>query len=172
MDPEYRKHLLVRRQQLKERLAQEEQKKHCSELLERLDLDLIAYEIIWALPSTTNPTDWLSNSFPITWWGRVDWQKVPRHIKIYWSNHQDLTNKFFNLALELKLGNPRVIISWFNANSLSLKLPLEAVKQNAELIFSLDWDCWIMCLETGWCIEKYHEGELYFGYIPNLIIPA
>jgi hypothetical protein len=167
IDPERRKALVARREELKKKLYRQQQRESRKDLLNQLDSQLAQYKIIWAEHSVANPISaWIEESFAVAWWGRIDWTLVPNCDQRYWNINQysDLLATFKHLLLDHQLGNPIVIVTWTDASLLSLELSLSLVAQYAEWVFQEDWDTWIICLEQSWCIECYHEGELCFGY--------
>lgn len=170
MNPERRKALIARREELKRQLHQQQQRESCKELLTQLDLESANYKIIWTELTFFNPAShWLGEKFPIAWWGRVDWDKVDSCIqeKGFVADDENLDQKFKQIIVTQNLGNPNVMILWSDANTPSLELSLLIVAKCADLVFQQSWDTWIICPQENWCIEYYHEGELSFGYSPH-----
>ena len=65
---------MARREALKNTLSQQRQRCEKQELLAQLDAESVPYKIIWSdLPTTEQPTHWITENFPIAWWGRIDW---------------------------------------------------------------------------------------------------
>lgn len=60
------------------------------------------------------------------------------------------------------------MIIWADANMPSLELSLSLVVEHAQIVFQQSWDTWIICPEDNWCIEYYYEGEISFGYSPQI----
>ncbi|MBW4643878.1 MAG: hypothetical protein KME23_12960 [Goleter apudmare HA4340-LM2] len=169
MNPERRKALIIRREQLKRQLHQQQQKESCKDLLTQLDAELATYKIIWTEPTFFNPaSSWLTENFPIAWWGRVNWEKVDGCMQsaVFVTDYENFSQKLQQIILNQNLGNPNVIIVWADANTLSLELSLSLVVQHAQLVCQQSWDTWIICPQDNWCIEYYHEGEISFGYSP------
>ncbi|AFY35056.1 hypothetical protein [Calothrix sp. PCC 7507] len=169
MDLTQIKALMARREELKRKLHQQQQRESCQDLLAQLDAESATYKIIWTEPTFFNPAShWLAEKFPIAWWGRVDWDLVDGCIQedVFVTDYENINQKLRQIILNQNLGNPNVMILWADANTLSLELSLLIVAKYAQLIFQQSWDTWIICPQANWCIEYYHEGEISFGYSP------
>jgi hypothetical protein len=51
-----------------------------------------------------------------------------------------------------------------NAVRPIVKVKLSTILKCSEEILNEVSDVWLVCLQKGWCIEKYHEGILSIGY--------
>lgn len=164
MEQARRAALILRREELKRTLYHQQQLSEKQELLAQLDTESAPYQLIWAdSPTTEQPLHWLTQNFPIAWWGRIDWRLMPDPIEDRWLDYPDLANKFRRLMLEQQLFDPTVLVTWSDASSLSLSLNLSTVARHAELVFQASWDTWVICTNPSWCIECYHEDDLCFG---------
>ncbi|MEM8718337.1 MAG: hypothetical protein AAGE84_03375 [Cyanobacteria bacterium P01_G01_bin.39] len=107
-------------------------------------------------------TEWLESNFPITFAGRIDWQKVPQSFCIKYSDYDELLSAFAKIVSEQQLeGN--LILSWSNGLTLPIRANMNVVKKYAEEIFEEDWDTWICNEQDQWIIENHHDGEICFG---------
>jgi hypothetical protein len=133
------------------------------QLVEILNQTDVSYEIIPALTYEAEAlTEWLEINFPITRWGRIDWQNVKGECA-FTDNEERITQLIQELSYKQKLDG-YVVVFWSNVRKPSLKLPFkEALKYLGDLIAE-DMDTWICNQDENWCIEVYHEGEVCFGY--------
>lgn len=108
-------------------------------------------------------SEWLENNFPIASWGRIAWNEVPKSSCLTWTNASELLSAFKRIVVENKLEGS-VIVLWTNALKPPLKANLDILLKYAKAIFEEDWDTWVYSEEDKWCIEVFHDGEIFFGY--------
>jgi hypothetical protein len=112
---------------------------------------------------------WLEERFPIEPWGRVGWNRVEHADCRQWSTWEDMIRIFGDLlervGRDLHRADAPVLLIWSNAARPILRVPFAALRACGAEILDEDLDVWIVCPSQGWCIEKYHEGELCFGRI-------
>ena len=101
---------------------------------------------------TTNIFDKMTNQFPITSWGRIDWGKV-NHKKV---SSLDQISKDVNVSDE-------VFILWDEGSLPALKTTVKNVLQAIDDITAVSFDTWIYSPNGGYIIEFYHENEINFG---------
>ena len=125
------------------------------------------YEVL--LPETEKNKaliSWFENHFPIASWGRIEWEKVKGKTCYAWQDDSELLKNLEKICRGNQLKKQAVFITWNNALRASLYLRMDLVCNYALEIFQEDFDTWIICLDEGWCIEIYHEGEICFGRCP------
>ena len=121
--------------------------------------------VLLTIRDTTANTEWIENNFPIVFWGRVNWEKVPNSTCIqYHADYDLLLSAFEDIVAEQQLeNNQNLIVSWTNAVKLPILIDMQVLRKYAESIFAEDWETWICNEQDGWLIENYHDGEICFG---------
>jgi hypothetical protein len=113
--------------------------------------------------------EWLEGTFPVESWGRVGWNRVENADCRQWATWDDMIRTYGDLLdrMQQDLGQPDapVLLIWSNAARPILRVPFAALRVCGAEILDEDSDVWILCPSQGWCIEKYHEGELCYGRI-------
>ena len=117
------------------------------------------------IQDTTANFEWLKKNFPIVFWGRINWEKVPDSTCIqYFDDYELLLSAFEKIVAQQQLeNNPNLIVWWGNALRLPIQIDMEVLRKYAESIFQEDWETWICNKQDGWIIENYHDGEMCFG---------
>lgn len=104
------------------------------------------------------------NTFPITFWGRVDWSNIQSYGEIYNDNE-------IKLYLENCFGvySETVYLIWDNARLPVIKTNLHQVLQVIDDVTAVSFDTWIYSPDTGYVIEYYHDGEIRIGNVKDII---
>ncbi|MCW9134405.1 hypothetical protein OF830_26875 [Bacillus paramycoides] len=98
------------------------------------------------------------NSFPITTWARIDWDKIQNYLDIY---HIDEIEPY--LYNRYSLHSNIVYIIWNEASLPIIKTNLHQILQVIDDVTAVSFDTWIYSQDVGYVIEYYHEGEVRIG---------
>lgn len=112
-----------------------------------------------SVEETNNNFKNLTNMFPMTSWGRVDWGRIENKIEI---NEVIDIKEYLNSCNRL---DKTVILLWDEATLPAVKTDLEAVIDNIDDITAVSFDTWIFCPESRYLIEFYHESEVTLGML-------
>jgi hypothetical protein len=101
----------------------------------------------------------LTQMFPFTRWGRIDWPQVRQHIEL------DTLSEVFPVLLH-KGSNTHaaVFIVWDEATKPVLESHLYTVLSHIEEVTIVSFDTWIFCPTEHYVIELYHEGDITVGW--------
>ena len=131
-------------------------------IIQALNGKAIQYRIIEARSEEADSiAEWLEKGFPLTG-SQINWQKVPYHIGLDWTNEAELETLFPLLIKDLAL-TARVVITWSDALRPSIEMQLGDVKAVQSEVLGGGFDTWILCRDEKWCIEIHHEGTLCRG---------
>jgi hypothetical protein len=110
---------------------------------------------------------WLQEAFPVEEWGRIGWNRVTNADCRKWVTWEDMLQTYSALLDRVQQDLPQtdaaVLLIWSNAMRPIVRVPFAALRPYGAEILDADSDVWIICPSQGWCIEKYHEGELSYG---------
>ncbi|HMM19086.1 MAG TPA: hypothetical protein PKA10_00010 [Selenomonadales bacterium] len=98
-------------------------------------------------------------AFPMTSWGRIDWDKVENKIRI-----TSINEAIEKLVGEQKRVEKIAYILWDEASLPALKTNLEKISQVIDDVIAVSFDTWIFCPSAQFVIEFYHEGEITVGW--------
>lgn len=119
------------------------------------------FELLSSQDNSEN-ADWLEDNFPITFAGRIDWEKVSTAWCLNWSEDPERLSAFERIAKDKQLeGN--ITIAWGNGLMLPIQIDMEVLKRHSTKIFEEDMDIWICNEQDRWCIELHHDGQVCFG---------
>lgn len=104
-------------------------------------------------------TDKMEKSFPITSWGRINWEKVNKKITI--QSVYDLIPLL--KKTEKKVAEP-IYIVWDDAGIPLIKSKLEPIIKNIDDVTAVSFDTWLYCPSEGWIVEFHHDGEITLGF--------
>lgn len=126
------------------------------------------FEVLHAEESSSiDAIRWLKR-FPIEPWGRIRWSAVPDAACQQWADQAELLALLRGLTHDLPRDpETEIFIVWSNAARPLVRAPFACLGDCGEAILDADFDVWILCPQYHWCIEKYHEGELCYGYLPD-----
>jgi hypothetical protein len=163
MNEERQERLKPKREELREVVSHEDQRKARQALLDKLEANHESYGIIWAEnPIINHVLQWVEDNFPFTADGRIDWDKAQDCFSTDWKDESEICEKVSQIISEKQLGNPNVLVIWNDAKSLCLRMHLLAIAKYANSTF---WnsDAWIVCQDAaGWVIENNHDGTISF----------
>lgn len=111
--------------------------------------------IILSEKQTSDIFENMSNNFPITEWGRIDWDKLLKKKKIT-SIDEIIKN------LDTK---EEIYILWDEASLPSVKTNLENILNVIDVVTVVSFDTWLYSPKKGYVIEFYHENEINIGWI-------
>lgn len=104
---------------------------------------------------TSKVFDSFTTMFPITTWGRIDWEKVKHRKRITVINCLDG---------HIYSSKDDVYILWDEASLPAIKLTLDSVLSVINEITAVSFDTWIYCPINRYVIEFYHDGEINIGW--------
>jgi hypothetical protein len=139
------------------------------DVIDALQREGISFEVLGkGSPEESVAMKWLKR-FPIEPWGRVGWNRVENADCRRWVTWNDMLRTYGELLdqvqKEFDQTDPSVLLVWFDAGRPVVRVPFSALRACGAEILDEDFDVWILCPSQGWCIEKYHEGELCYGRI-------
>jgi len=117
------------------------------------------YEIIL---NDLTARDWMLNSYPFFWWGKIDVEKVSHHhvVTFYNLNHDSYIDFFEPFINKNTRTSEFVYIIWFDDSRPIIKMRFLDVIKYIDNLLDEGWNTWVVCPEDGWCIEHHHIGEL------------
>lgn len=98
------------------------------------------------------------DAFPITKWGRIDWDKVSKKIKIKSIDEVDDC-----LEKLIKNFDTNIFIIWNDASLPAIKTDLNDTLKVINDITAVSFDTWLFCPSSKYIIEFFHEGEITIG---------
>ncbi|MEI3896218.1 MULTISPECIES: CDI toxin immunity protein [unclassified Bacillus (in: firmicutes)] len=102
--------------------------------------------------------DSFENSFPITSWARIDWDKFCDFQNIvYLDDIEAYLNKQYSLDSYI------IYIIWDEASLPIIKTNLHQILQVIDDVTAVSFDTWLYSPNLGYAIEFYHEGEVRIG---------
>lgn len=100
----------------------------------------------------------LIERYPLTFYGRIDWDKVDRKFNIGTVN--DIKIEMEKLGCNL---DSEVYIIWDEATLPIVKTTLQQAIDSIDDVTAVSFDTWIFCQSIGYVIEFYHEGDITLG---------
>ncbi|MEK4063789.1 MULTISPECIES: CDI toxin immunity protein [unclassified Paenibacillus] len=98
--------------------------------------------------------------FPVTSWGRINWDNISRRYEI--SKPQEVISIIKN---ELNGDfNSKVFLLWNYTDAPSIYTELSQVLNNIDDVTAVGSDTWIFCPSSGYVIEYFHEGQVMLGF--------
>jgi len=104
------------------------------------------------------------NSFPFAEWGRIEWEKVPYHVKV---NTVDEIISFLNK--NLKEYSKVIYVIWDEGTLPIIRSELNRVFEVIDDVTAVSFDTWIFSPYSGYVIEIFHNGEVRIGLKKNII---
>lgn len=108
---------------------------------------------------TNNTFKIFTNLFPMTSWGRVDWEKVDNTIDI--NEIGSIEEYLYNYN---KLDRT-VILLWDEASLPAVRTDLDTIVNNIDDVIAVSFNTWIFSPELKYLIEFYHENEVTLGML-------
>ena len=98
--------------------------------------------------------------FPLTSWGRIDWDKIKKNKKVSLLEEIIPTIKgegrsFSNLIYVI---GSDITIPIFESK-------LDKILEHFDDVEAVSHNTWLYCPSDGWVIEFYHDGETTIGFI-------
>ena len=105
--------------------------------------------------------DLFQRDWPITSWGRINWDKIERKINI--KSVADIRN---SLEVTLHSESPErlVHILWDEGSLPVLKAELTNIINSIDDVTAVSFDTWLYNSSVGYVIEFYHEGQIMLGF--------
>lgn len=100
-------------------------------------------------------------TFPLTAWGKVDWSRITKKIKV---NSADQIIPSIEKLLNKK-ADKSVYIEWSEGNLSAIQTNLDAVINNFDDVTYVAFDKFIFNLTVGYIIEILSSGEITVGII-------
>ncbi|MBP2658663.1 MAG: hypothetical protein H6Q69_1695 [Firmicutes bacterium] len=98
------------------------------------------------------------NQFPLTQWGRIDWDNTGIQFKKVGSKElSKLLNSTKNLDMNM-------YILWDEVSLPAVSTTLERFLNAIDDVTAVSFDTWIFCSESNYVIEFYHESEIRIGW--------
>lgn len=148
---------MMMKEELRQKLSRDAQRKAKEGLLAALDSENIKYDIYWE--GDTTAQDALSK-FPITSFGVLDLTKLQDTAEVK-------SDQLGELIKSKKLDDPEVFVVWAFGPSLDLKTSLKGVLKNVEAL-TLDDDFFVVCPDEKWCLMFHHDDKILFGKLKKL----
>lgn len=117
---------------------------------------------VLSMPETENIFSNFENTFPITTWARIDWEKINAKINLISSN--DIIPSLHNYFSQKDLERHSYIL-WNDASLPAIEAKLEQIIKVIDDVTAVSFDTWIFSPQLGYVIEFYHEGEITLGLI-------
>ncbi|MEK3770861.1 hypothetical protein MKY14_20170 [Paenibacillus sp. FSL R5-0887] len=102
----------------------------------------------------------LVSFFPVTSWGRINWDNISRCYEI--SKPQEVLS-----IIENEFSgdfNSKVFLLWNYTDAPSVYTELSQVLNNIDDVTAVGSDTWIFCPSSGYVIEYFHEGQVMLGF--------
>ncbi|MCC7414948.1 MAG: hypothetical protein IT346_02540 [Epsilonproteobacteria bacterium] len=109
-------------------------------------------------------TDLFEKHFPITKWGKIDWEKIDHKIEIGY-DPEDIVS-----SLERLLGkkvDTTVYILWSSAGSPGIKTDLNKIAEFFDAVISVAPEKFIFNLELGYILEILVSDKMMIGTVPE-----
>ncbi|WLR41740.1 hypothetical protein LC087_12810 [Bacillus carboniphilus] len=97
-------------------------------------------------------------SFPFTEWGRIQWNKVLKHVEV---NTFDEIVSFINQNINEY--NNVIYVIWDEEILPIIQADLNKVFDVIDDVTAVSFDTWIFSPSTGYVIEIFHDGEVRVG---------
>lgn len=137
-----------------------------SDLIESLNKRNLFYRIIDKDSDEEKKlNEWVENNFPFESFGKINWQKVKSSKCYSWYEWEEMCSTLSVITKELN-ENPTssVFLVWADVSLPLFEINFESLKSVGGAIMDTDFDVWFICPSKSWCIEKYHEGSLCYGW--------
>ena len=123
---------------------------------------LISSEYIFSLKNSQEIFDIFKEMFPIHACGRVDWDHVLHHIHI--TAIDAIPHALEKLATWK--WDDTIYILWNNARVPVIWVDMSFALEYIETITFMAPDTWLLCVEKGYIVEFFYEGEIVVGKAP------
>ena len=99
-----------------------------------------------------------TSSFPITEWGRIDWEKVTNHIKV-----NTIDDVFSFLIQNINEYSHDIYVIWDEGTLPIIHSNLDKVFEVIDDVTAVSFDTWIFSPSSGYVLEIFHDGEVRIG---------
>jgi hypothetical protein len=139
---------------------------HLEELLTALDNNGLYYRIIEKEGDEEKKlNNWLETKFPMQSYACINWNIVKDSVIYHWDSWDEMRFSLKKILDSIKNEPDSLIyIVWADASFPLFEITFRALSVIGEIILDEDFDVWLVSLKDNWCIEKYHEGTLSFGF--------
>jgi hypothetical protein len=109
-------------------------------------------------------TDGFEKCFPITKWGKIDWDKIDHKIEIGYDPNDIVPSleKLFGRKV-----NTEVYILWSSAGSPGIKTDLNKIAEFFDEVISVAPEKFIFNLEFGYILEILISDKMTIGVVPE-----
>ncbi|WP_013334514.1 hypothetical protein [Gloeothece verrucosa] len=99
------------------------------------------------------------NTFPISAWGRIKWEKIQQKIEVKSVSEiiPDLNQYFSAEKLD------KIYILWDNGSLPAIEAPLIQVLNVIDDVTAVSFDTWLFSPILEYVVEFYHEGDITIG---------
>ncbi|AIQ53748.1 CDI toxin immunity protein [Paenibacillus sp. FSL R7-0331] len=102
----------------------------------------------------------LVEAYPITQWGRIDWNLVHEHYPVGSIKEAiEILNSKIEKAHEMQMN-----ILWNNTDSPSVLVNLRQLEKHLDDILAVGSDTWVVCPDFSFVIEFFHDGKIVLGF--------
>ena len=99
-------------------------------------------------------------NFPLTAWGRIDWNKIKKNKKV------NLFEEIIPSIKEEKRRTSNLIYVIGSDPTIPIfESKLDTILENFYDVAALSPNTWLYCPKDGWVIEFYHDGETTIGFV-------
>lgn len=99
-------------------------------------------------------------NFPLTAWGRIDWDKIKNKKKV--NTFEEILSVIKNK--KGKISNLIYVIG-SDATVPVFQSNLDIILKNFDDVEAVSPNTWLYCPKDGWVIEFYHDGDTTIGFI-------
>jgi len=96
--------------------------------------------------------------FPLTSWGRIDWNNVEKKQTI------NSIEELIPILKKRKKAFDCVYIIWDDGGIPTVQSNLQPIVEHLEDVIAVALDTWIYCPSEGWVVEFHHDGEITLGF--------
>lgn len=108
---------------------------------------------------TKNVFSDMCNLFPMTKWGRIDWENVCGQFEQV--SKKDILTQLNRVYHDI---DTRVYILWDEVSLPTIRTDLNKVINAIDDVTAVSFNTWIFCPSANYLIEFYHENEIRVGW--------
>lgn len=105
--------------------------------------------------------DKFDEKFPLTSWGRIDWNKIDGE-KIMMSSIEDIIP---SLTKAKRNSSDLIYVIGSDPQIPIIESTLDKVLESFDDVGAVSPNSWIYCPSGKWVVEVYHEGEITLGLV-------
>ena len=99
-------------------------------------------------------------NFPLTLWGRIDWDKIKNKKEI--NTFEEI---FLVIENEKRKTSNLIYVIGSDATIPILESNLDTILESFYDVAAVSPNTWLYCPEDSWVIEFYHEGNTTIGFV-------